>query len=298
MIIAISILLFLLGSIVFILNSKSMKEEQEYVDNFKFMISDHDNKQEYYSIFNQIAEQKRVLDDFLYALIIRFMSENELYTMLPLGGLVSKKRKINFFLMYIFEIIAGFILVFYANEDKMQMLFAMVIFLAINNIIIKIIFTMFFINKERRRIKSNFTYFLDLLATATKSGMTVELSLIAVSEYIGNMSSSLANYIKIYSGDLSNNGFIIAGENLRKNIELQEVKDFTAVLENAMESGAAVTEALRELSKETREFHFIETEEQIGKINAKMGIPLILFIMFPIIVEIIAPGVLNLVSKI
>ena len=297
MIIAISILLFLLGSIVFILNSKSMKEEQEYVDNFKFMISDHDSKQEYYNIFNQISEQKKILDDFLYSLITKYLSENELYTMLPSGGLVKKKDKTNFFLIYFLEAILGLAIVYYLNEDKMKMLAFMVVFIIVNNIVIKMIFRTFFINEERRRIKTNFTYFLDLLATATKSGMTVELGLIAVSEYIGNMSSSLANYIKIYSNDISNNGFSIAGENLRKNLDLQEVKDFTAVLENAVESGAAVTDALRVLSKETRDFHFIETEEKIGKVNAKMGIPLIVFIMFPIIVEIIAPGVLNLVSK-
>lgn len=297
MIIAISILLFLLGSIVFILNSKSMKEEQDYVDNFKFMISDHDSKQDYYNIFNQISEQKRILDNFLYVLITKYLSENEIYTMLPSGGLVDKKDKTNFFIIYLLEIILGLCAVYYLNEEYMKILMYMAIFIVVNNIFVKMIFKTFFINEERRRTKTNFTYFLDLLATATKSGMTVELGLVAVSEYIGNMSSSLANYIKIYSNDISNNGFSIAGENLRKNLDLQEVKDFTAVLENAVESGSAVTDALRVLSKETRDFHFIETEEKIGKVNAKMGVPLILFIMFPIIVEIIAPGVLNLVSK-
>ncbi len=274
-----------------------MKEEQDYVDNFKFMISDHDSKQDYYNIFNQISEQKRILDNFLYALITKYLSENEIYTMLPSGGLVDKKDKTNFFIIYLLEIILGLCAVYYLNEEYMKILMYMAIFIVVNNIFVKMIFKTFFINEERRRTKTNFTYFLDLLATATKSGMTVELGLVAVSEYIGNMSSSLANYIKIYSNDISNNGFSIAGENLRKNLDLQEVKDFTAVLENAVESGSAVTDALRVLSKETRDFHFIETEEKIGKVNAKMGVPLILFIMFPIIVEIIAPGVLNLVSK-
>ncbi|WP_158000780.1 type II secretion system F family protein [Vibrio sagamiensis] len=274
-----------------------MKKEQDYVDNFIFMISDHDDKQEYYSIFNQISEKKELLDDFLYELLSKYFSESEMFTMLPSGGLIEKRHKTNFFLCFFLEVILCVFLILSLYGMSIKSIITVTVFLYVNNILVRLLFEKFFIKEEKARIKVNFTYFLDLLATATKSGMTIELALIAVSEYIGPMSLSLSNYIQIYSNDISTNGFSIANENLRKNIDIQEIKDFTAVLENAIESGAAVNDALRVLSKETRDFHFIETEENIGKISAKMGVPLILFIMFPIIIEIIAPGVLNLMSK-
>ncbi|GEM76010.1 type II secretion system protein TadC [Vibrio sagamiensis NBRC 104589] len=297
MIVVISLIVFLFGILVFILNSLNMKKEQDYVDNFIFMISDHDDKQEYYSIFNQISEKKELLDDFLYELLSKYFSESEMFTMLPSGGLIEKRHKTNFFLCFFLEVILCVFLILSLYGMSIKSIITVTVFLYVNNILVRLLFEKFFIKEEKARIKVNFTYFLDLLATATKSGMTIELALIAVSEYIGPMSLSLSNYIQIYSNDISTNGFSIANENLRKNIDIQEIKDFTAVLENAIESGAAVNDALRVLSKETRDFHFIETEENIGKISAKMGVPLILFIMFPIIIEIIAPGVLNLMSK-
>ena len=297
MIVVISLIVFLFGILVFILNSLNMKKEQDYVDNFIFMISDHDDKQEYYSIFNQISEKKELLDDFLYELLSKYFSESEMFTMLPSGGLIEKRHKTNFFLCFFLEVILCVFLILSLYGMSIKSIITVTVFLYVNNILVRLLFEKFFIKEEKARIKVNFTYFLDLLATATKSGMTIELALIAVSEYIGSMSLSLSNYIQIYSNDISTNGFSIANENLRKNIDIQEIKDFTAVLENAIESGAAVNDALRVLSKETRDFHFIETEENIGKISAKMGVPLILFIMFPIIIEIIAPGVLNLMSK-
>ena len=220
-----------------------------------------------------------------------------MFTMLPSGGLIEKRHKTNFFLCFFLEVILCVFLILSLYGMSIKSIITVTVFLYVNNILVRLLFEKFFIKEEKARIKVNFTYFLDLLATATKSGMTIELALIAVSEYIGSMSLSLSNYIQIYSNDISTNGFSIANENLRNNIDIQEIKDFTAVLENAIESGAAVNDALRVLSKETRDFHFIETEENIGKISAKMGVPLILFIMFPIIIEIIAPGVLNLMSK-
>ncbi len=297
MIVAISLIVFFIGVFIFIINSLNMKKEQDYVDNFIFMISDHDDKQEYYSIFNQISEKKKLLDDFLYSLLSKYFSESEMFTMLPSGGLIEKTHKTNFFLCVFLEVALFIYFIFFISGVSIKSFTIVIVFVYVNNILVKLFFEKFFIKEERTRIKVNFTYFLDLLATATKSGMTIELALIAVSEYIGSMSLSLSNYIHIYSNDISTNGFTVASENLRKNIDIQEIRDFTAVLENAVESGAAVNDALRMLSKETRSFHFIETEEKIGKISAKMGVPLILFIMFPIIVEIIAPGVLNLMSK-
>ncbi|AUI85066.1 hypothetical protein BS333_00965 [Vibrio azureus] len=100
MIVAISLIVFFIGVFIFIINSLNMKKEQDYVDNFIFMISDHDDKQEYYSIFNQISEKKKLLDDFLYSLLSKYFSESEMFTMLPSGGLIEKNIKLTSFYVF------------------------------------------------------------------------------------------------------------------------------------------------------------------------------------------------------
>ncbi|HDR1493492.1 TPA: type II secretion system F family protein, partial [Pasteurella multocida] len=42
-----------------------------------------------------------------------------------------------------------------------------------------------------------------------------------------------------------------------------------------------------------REIQLLIIEEKLGTLSAKMSIPLILFIMFPIIILILAPGIMR-----
>lgn len=48
---------------------------------------------------------------------------------------------------------------------------------------------------------------------------------------------------------------------------------------------------------EMRELQLLKTEEMIGKISAKMSVPLILFFMFPIVIIIAAPGMMRFMAR-
>lgn len=295
--IIISVLLFLIGTLLFLLNSSNLKQERDYLDNFKFMISDHDDKNDYFSLFNQLKMLKLEINKILYNVLVRTVGKGELFNMLPHGGIHLHVKIVNFYMYYLLEIGIGIGIIMFKYTDNIKIIIYIIMFIFINSIFIKILFNSIYIKKEKKKLKATFCYFLDTLASATKSGLTIDHALIVVSEFLSSMSSTLSMHINDYSNNISSNGHSEAGEMLRRNIKLQEVVDFTSVLENSIESGSSVSIALRELSSEIRQLHFIETEEKIGRINAQMGIPLILFIMFPIIVEIIAPGVLNLMSK-
>jgi tight adherence protein C len=75
-----------------------------------------------------------------------------------------------------------------------------------------------------------------------------------------------------------------------------EMKMFCTTLQQSVLFGSSVFEQLIELSKNIREIQLLSTEEKIGSLSAKMSVPLILFIMFPIVILIIAPGVLRIMQ--
>ncbi|NOI26317.1 hypothetical protein F0243_24565 [Vibrio mediterranei] len=58
--------------------------------------------------------------------------------------------------------------------------------------------------------------------------------------------------------------------------------------------GSSIYDILIDLAEDIRATSNLELEEKIGKLSAKMSIPLILLIMMPIVILIIAPGLMRL----
>ncbi|TOO76471.1 biotin synthase, partial [Vibrio parahaemolyticus] len=55
---------------------------------------------------------------------------------------------------------------------------------------------------------------------------------------------------------------------------------------------------LSDLAEDMRKVQILTVEEKVGKLSAKMSVPLILFIMFPIVILILAPAVMQMSLKI
>jgi len=50
------------------------------------------------------------------------------------------------------------------------------------------------------------------------------------------------------------------------------------------------------LLKEMRELQLLNTEEKVASLSAKMTLPMIAFIMFPLLVIVAGPGIIGMVS--
>ena len=75
------------------------------------------------------------------------------------------------------------------------------------------------------------------------------------------------------------------------------MRSFVFSLTQSIKYGTSIQYALETLAKDIREVQVLELEEKVGKLSAKMSIPLILFIMFPVVILITAPGIMRMMAN-
>jgi len=65
-----------------------------------------------------------------------------------------------------------------------------------------------------------------------------------------------------------------------------------------LQYGTSVAQTLSDLAEDMRKVQILTVEEKVGKLSAKMSVPLILFIMFPIVILILAPSIMQMTLSI
>lgn len=292
MIFIISTSLFIIGIVIFLWGLKKHKKEEEYYDKFYFIVSTHEKMDQYLSLKNKLKSLFSLLVSKQEIYIQKYMTHTSYHELIVKAGYYTLHDSARFYIYIVtLFIVSAVSLTILAITGKASFV-AIPAFSVVYYIGSKI----FLERKHKKEIKKfrvNFIYFLDLCSTCIKTGMTLTASLETVAPVLYRFSGLLGHSMQNFSRTLKYSDINLACEKLYEEVPLDEVKEFVATVRNSAQFGAGMQSALQELSKEIRQFHFIETEEKIGSINAKMGIPLILFIMFPVIVEIIAPGLLR-----
>ncbi|GAM69365.1 type II/IV secretion system protein tadC [Vibrio sp. JCM 19236] len=74
------------------------------------------------------------------------------------------------------------------------------------------------------------------------------------------------------------------------------MRSFALTLTQNIQYGTSVAPVLSDLAEDFRNEQILVMEEKIGKLAAKMSTPLILFIMFPIVILILAPGITRMMT--
>ncbi|MGF1691802.1 type II secretion system F family protein [Photobacterium kagoshimensis] len=148
-----------------------------------------------------------------------------------------------------------------------------------------------------RNVGRELPYLIDLMAVCVQTGMTLESAMAYLAEEMKGFDKHLAYHIHKTAERARLTGLETALTELAVRINTQEVRSFTFTLLQSLQHGSSIYEVLITLSKDIREVQMLDTEEKIGQLSAKMSIPLILFIMIPIVVLIIAPGVMRLMQS-
>ncbi|WP_261858381.1 type II secretion system F family protein [Photobacterium sanguinicancri] len=148
-----------------------------------------------------------------------------------------------------------------------------------------------------RNVSRELPYLIDLMAVCVQTGMTLESALAYLADEMQGFDKHLAYHIHKTAERARLTGLETALTEFAVRINTQEVRSFTFTLLQSLQHGSSIYQVLITLSKDIREVQMLETEEKIGKLSAKMSVPLILFIMIPIVILIIAPGVMRVAQS-
>lgn len=148
--------------------------------------------------------------------------------------------------------------------------------------------------KLRQRLSERLPYLLDLMGVCVKTGMTIEASIAYLAHEMEGFDADIAHMLHKTNARAKIVGLEVALEELYVRVPTNEVRSFVMTLNQSLQYGSSIYEVLSNLAKDIREVHILDLEEKIGKLAAKMSVPLILFIMFPIVILITAPGIMRI----
>lgn len=148
------------------------------------------------------------------------------------------------------------------------------------------------------RTSAQLPYLLDMMSVCVQTGMTIEAALVYLGKELAEFDSDLCYQIKRTSNSAKIHGLEKALNDLSERIPTPPVRSFVLTIIQNLQYGTSVASVLSDLAEDMRKVQILTVEEKVGKLSAKMSVPLILFIMFPIVILILAPSIMQMTLNI
>lgn len=152
------------------------------------------------------------------------------------------------------------------------------------------------IKKRMKNIANDFPFVIDMMAVCIQSGMTVEKSLRYIADNTHNINQDIAVLFDRTMLKAEVSGISLALDQLYHEVSNNEVRMFCSTLQQSIKYGSSIYQVLLDLSKEMRTVQILSMEEKVASLSAKMTLPMIAFIMFPLLVIVAGPGLIGMVS--
>lgn len=224
-------------------------------------------------------------------------SEDDIEAKFTAAGFYNSKWTYLFlplkYTLLTFGVVIGIALYFYSGIELQKILLTC-LFWIIAVIILPDAYLAFRSRKIRQRISSQLPYLLDLMAVCVQTGMTIESTMAYLAIEIVGFDKDLAYMLKKTNDRARIVGLEQALEELYERVPTAEIRSFVMTINQSLQYGSSIYKVLTTLATDIRETHMLSLEEKVGKLSAKMSAPLVLFIMFPIVILIIAPGIARL----
>ena len=135
--------------------------------------------------------------------------------------------------------------------------------------------------------RSGFPDFMDLLVVCADSGLSMEASLERVGRELGDSYPSLTANIHMTNLEIrAGRSLKDALERFAERLALEEARSFATLINQSIDLGSSITDAMRVYSEDMRHQRLSRAEEKAYALPAKLAVPMMVCI-FPVIFVVI-----------
>jgi tight adherence protein C len=150
------------------------------------------------------------------------------------------------------------------------------------------------IRERGAKIRASVPQAIDYLTICVETGLSLEESFDRVAREIQTRFPEVASEFKTTRMEMLVMDRILALKRLEKRSVVRELGTMANSLLQSIQYGTPLTNSLQNIAAECRANQISEMEEKAGAISAKIGIPLVLLILFPLVALIAAPAIISL----
>ena len=143
------------------------------------------------------------------------------------------------------------------------------------------------ISARKLEHRSGFPDFMDLLVVCADSGLSMEASLERVGRELGDSYPSLTANIHMTNLEIrAGRSLKDALERFAERLALEEARSFATLINQSIDLGSSITDAMRVYSEDMRHQRLSRAEEKAYALPAKLAVPMMVCI-FPVIFVVI-----------
>jgi len=143
--------------------------------------------------------------------------------------------------------------------------------------------------------RSGFPDFMDLLVVCADSGLSLEASFERVGREIGQGYPSLSANIHLTNLEVrAGRALKEALENFADRLALEEARAFATLINQSIDLGSSITDAMRVYSDDMRHKRLTRAEEKAYALPAKLAVPMMVCIFPVLFVVILLPVIVRL----
>ncbi|MDP5253171.1 MULTISPECIES: type II secretion system F family protein [unclassified Vibrio] len=252
-----------------------------------------ERRRKYIEQYVRDSEKKK--SSWTLGFLVKFGKENraELEKKFVDAGIYNKSWARFYFPMKIMLLVSIVAITFFMVDDVKKALI-----IALFSLVAIIVLPDLVLDLRRKKlihkVSQQLPYLLDLMSVCVQTGMTIEASFNYLAKELEDFDQDLCYQIRRTSDSARFKGIEKALDDFGHRIPTPEVRSFVLTIIQNLQYGTSVADIMSDLAEDMRKAQLLTVEEKVGKLSAKMSMPLILLIMFPIVILILAPGIMQL----